>query len=154
MEFSNIISDGSPFSAWPWRICNQAGLSQLICSLSGESHEAMLAIYVTRELDLLAIDVIGKGSISQVRVEYKEVLTRASQIGAGAFFLVHNHPSGDPTPSKADIDYTSRLKRLSYELDLPLLDHFVVAGLLMERVGPGLYDPSPPFSKPGEKSDG
>lgn len=95
----------------------------------------MLAFFVTKELDLLAVDVIGKGSISQVKVNFRDILGRGVQLGAGAFLLVHNHPSGSPKPSKADIEFTHRLRRLSNELDLPLLDHFVVSGPRMERVG-------------------
>lgn len=98
----------------------------------------MLAIYVTGDLDLLSIDVVGRGSRDQVKVDYREVLARASQLSAAGFFLVHNHPSGDPTPSKADIMYTARMKRLSHELDLILLDHFIIAGSQMRRVGPSI----------------
>jgi len=95
----------------------------------------MLAFYVTKELNLLAIDIVGKGSISEVPVNFAEVLCRGVQLGAGGFLLVHNHPSGDPTPSQADIRFTNRMRRLSHELDLPLLDHFVVSGARIERVG-------------------
>lgn len=135
MEISNIFERDRPFSAWPWRIFNQAGIFQLVSSLSRESHEAMLALYVTKDIELLAIDIVGKGSVSQVRVNFADVLCRGRQIGAGAFLLVHNHPSGDPTPSEADIRFTHRMRRLSHELDLPLLDHFIVSGSRMERVG-------------------
>ena len=135
MIHSNLLKNDRPFGAWPWRICNQAGLLQLVSSMSRESHEAMLAFYVTKELELLAIDIVGKGSISEVKVNFRDILARGSQVGAGAFLLVHNHPSGNPQPSQADIQFTQRLRRLSNELDLPLLDHFVVAGSRMERVG-------------------
>ncbi len=87
-------------------------------------------------------------------VDYREVLARASQIGAGGFFLVHNHPSGDPTASQADINYTLKMRRLSYLLELPLLDHFVVAGSQMRRVGPGLYGDEPEIYTRSEKSGG
>ena len=114
----------------------------------------MLAIYVSKEMDLLAIDIVGKGSISHVSVDYRDVLTRAWQIGAGAFFLVHNHPSGNPRPSQADIDYTHRMRRLSYQFDLPLLDHFVVAGPRMERVGIGMCESLESFRERMEHWDG
>ena len=140
MNHASITVTGRPFSRWPWRIFNREGLLQLVGVLSTETHETMLALYVTTDFEMLAIDMLGKGSISQVKVKYRDVLTRASLVGAGAFFLVHNHPSGDPRPSQADLDYTVRMKRLSYEMDMPLLDHFVVAGGRIERVGPGLFD--------------
>lgn len=154
MELPNIIDDHRPFSGWPWRIRNPAELFDLVSTFSNHSHEVMLAIYVTRQLDLLSIDIVGKGNVSQVTVDYREVLARASQIGAGGFFLVHNHPSGDPTPSEADINYTVRMRRLSYQLDLPLLDHFIVAGSQMRRVGPGVFGDEPSTWTLPEKSVG
>jgi DNA repair protein RadC len=135
MEFTKILEDDRPFAAWPWRILNQAGLFQLVNSLSRASHEAMLAFYVTKALDLLAIDIVGKGSISNVKVNLADILCRGRQLGAGAFLLVHNHPGGNPKPSQADIRFTNKMRRLSNELDLPLLDHFVISGSRMERVG-------------------
>ena len=135
MDHLNLPWADRPFAAWPWRICNQAGLFQLVSSLSRESHEAMLAFYVTKELELLSIDIVGKGSISEIKINFRDVLCRAAQVGAGAFLLVHNHPSGSPKPSQADVQFTQRLRRLSHELDLPLLDHFIVSGCRMERVG-------------------
>ena len=138
MELSKIIEAESPFSGWPWRIRNPIELLKLVSTFSACSHEAMLAIYVTSKLDLLSIDIVGRGSVGQVKADYREILARASQLGAGAFYLVHNHPSGNPTPSEADVNYTRRMKRLSYELELPLLDHFIVAGSQMRRVGTGI----------------
>jgi DNA repair protein RadC len=143
MELSDLSRCEESLSRWSWRICNPSKLLELVSTFSSHSHEAMFAIYVTKELDLLSIDIVGKGSVSQVKADYREVLARASQIGAGGFFLVHNHPSGDPTPSEADIWYTIKMRRLSYELDLPLLDHFVVAGSQMRRVGPGILGDEP-----------
>jgi len=107
----------------------------------------MLAFYLTKQLDLLAIDIVGKGSLSQVEVSFSDVFSRGHLIGAGAFILVHNHPSGDPRPSQADIKFTYRLKRISHDLDMPLLDHFVVAGSRMERVGIGISESSAEFKK-------
>jgi proteasome lid subunit RPN8/RPN11 len=68
--------------------------------------------------------------------------------------LVHNHPSGNPKPSQADIRFTNRLKRLSNELDLPLLDHFVVSGSRMERVGIGICESLDDYKKRTEEGHG
>lgn len=154
MGFSNILSVERPFSGWPWRLSDPLELFKLVSMFSGYSHEAMFAFYVTRDLDLLSIDIVGKGTVNQVKVDYREVLARASQLGAGAFFLVHNHPSGDPTPSEADINFTTNMRRLSYQLELPLLDHFIVTGTQMRRVGIGILGEVDEVWTLPEKSDG
>ncbi len=56
----------------------------------------------------------------------REVLRRALEISASALILVHNHPSGDPTPSRADIDMTRRLVEAAKVFDLEVHDHLVV----------------------------
>lgn len=78
---------------------------------------------------------MARGSVAEVSIDVGTVIYRARSIGAQGFLLVHNHPSGDPTPSSADIKVTQRLRRISSELDVPLLDHFIVAGTRMEAVG-------------------
>ncbi len=76
-----------------------------------------------RLLDETVID----GSIKQAPVYPREVMRRALQVGATALILVHNHPSGDPTPSRSDIVMTRRIVDAGRELDVTVHDHLVVA---------------------------
>ena len=58
--------------------------------------------------------------------EIKDVLKEAIKIGAPKIILVHNHPSGDPTPSHDDIELTQKLEQVSKMLEIELLDHVVI----------------------------
>ena len=97
-------------------------------SLGHETHEWLLALYVYEHLQLLSVETIGKGGIDSCRVPFRWIVGRAIQVRASGYFLVHNHPSGDPRPSDSDKKITMRLARLSSELNIPLLDHMIVAG--------------------------
>ena len=119
----------------PWTVRNREALFEYVRSLSKETHEWLLAFYVDNELNLLATETIAKGGLDGVPVDFGAILCRGRALGAKGFLLVHNHPSGDATPSNTDIALTQRLRRTSAEFELPLLDHFVVAGGDMLQVG-------------------
>jgi DNA repair protein RadC len=63
-----------------------------------------------------------------------DVLRAAIRLGASGFVLVHNHPSGDPTPSAEDVVFTQHTLRAALAVGVPLLDHVVVAGRLYASV--------------------
>jgi DNA repair protein RadC len=90
---------------------------------------------VDKHLNLLAVETIGRGDVAGVRINTAAILCRGHALKASGFFLVHNHPSGDPRPSATDIRTTNILRRLSHELDLPLLEHFIIAGDDLATVG-------------------
>jgi DNA repair protein RadC len=113
---------------------DRAALFEYVRSLSEETHEWLLAFYVDKELNLLSTETVAKGGLDQCPIDFGAILCRGRALGAKGFLLVHNHPSGDPTPSKPDIAITQRLRRCSEEFEMPLLDHFVVAGEQMIQV--------------------
>ena len=119
----------------PWHIRGPNDVHAYVASLGEETHEWLLALFADRELNLLSVETVGRGPISSVEVKFNAIFWRGHGLGAEAFVLVHNHPSGDPRPSHTDIRFTNRLRWLSHELDMPLLDHFIVAGGEMTRVG-------------------
>lgn len=90
-------------------------------------HERLLALYVDSECRLLRIERIADGNFREAVADNRRIIGCALAIGAAAFILVHNHPSGIPKPSDADLAMTERLRRLADDLDLVLLDHFIVA---------------------------
>ena len=61
-----------------------------------------------------------------VSAEFREIARRALELSASAVILVHNHPSGDPTPSRADIDLTREIERALAPLEIKVHDHLVV----------------------------
>lgn len=119
----------------PWYLGGRRDVHAYVSSLGDETHEWLLALFVTKELHLLAVDTISRGTVSECKVSFRRILCRGAALNAAGFVLVHNHPSGDPRPSEADIRVTRRLSRISRELDMPFLDHFIVAGDQMMSVG-------------------
>jgi DNA repair protein RadC len=71
---------------------------------------------------------MAQGTIDQAAVHVREVIKRALDTGAAALILVHNHPSGDPSPSRADIDITRAIVAAARPLGILVHDHVIVAG--------------------------
>lgn len=84
-----------------------------------------LLLLNSKNIIMKIIDV-SKGGTNSAIVEPKEILQETVKIGCSRIILVHNHPSGDSTPSKADIDMTKRLYSASNILGIQLLDHIVI----------------------------
>lgn len=95
----------------------------------------MLALFVDKELNLLAVHTVARRDVAGVNLPTAQIVCRGHALGAAEFFLVHNHPSGDPQPSKSDVRVTNRLRRLSAELEMPLIAHCIVAGSEIQTVG-------------------
>lgn len=119
----------------PWHVRGRREVKAYVETLGAETHEWLLALFVDEELNLLAVDTIAKGDVSSCAVPFARILCRGHALKASAFILVHNHPSGDTTPSQSDTEMTVRLSRASRELDMPLLGHFIIAGDQMVDVG-------------------
>ena len=74
------------------------------------------------------------GGTNFANVNTKEIISEALKIKAPKIILVHNHPSGDPTPSKADITFTDRLYNAAKMFDIELLDHIVIGNMNFKSV--------------------
>ena len=96
--------------------------------LGSLNRERLIAIYVDAKHRLLRIEPISEGSLAGTPLEVGRIVHRALDVGAAGLLLVHNHPSGDPTPSAADLQATARLRRIATDLDIHLIDHLVIAG--------------------------
>ena len=88
--------------------------------------EQFRVLFLDRKNVLIADEEQGKGTVDHVPVYPREVAIRALELNASALILVHNHPSGDPTPSQSDIDMTSQMERACNALGLTLHDHLIV----------------------------
>jgi DNA repair protein RadC len=82
---------------------------------------------------LLGLETISQGTLDTLLVHPREVFKRAIAANASAVVLVHNHPSGDPTPSEADIKVTRDLIRAGQLLKIEVLDHVIIGRRTMER---------------------
>ena len=88
--------------------------------------EQFRVLFLDRKNVLIADEEQGKGTVDHVPVYPREVAKRALELNASALILVHNHPSGDPTPSQSDIDMTARMELACGALGLTLHDHLIV----------------------------
>lgn len=88
--------------------------------------EQFRVLYLDRKNVLIADEEQAKGTVDHVPVYPREVAKRALELNASALILVHNHPSGDPTPSQADIDMTQQIQQACTALGLTLHDHLII----------------------------
>jgi len=101
-------------------------LNYLKLKLRHEKSEQARVIYLDRKNKLIADEIVGRGTVDHAPVYPREIARRALELSASAIILVHNHPSGDPTPSRADIDLTREIERALAPLDIKVHDHLVV----------------------------
>lgn len=99
----------------------------LTAALSRERTEQFRVLFLDARNRLLADEVLGAGTVNHAPVYPREVVRRAIELHATAIILVHNHPSGDPTPSRADIEMTREVAEAGRMLGITLHDHLVVA---------------------------
>lgn len=108
-------------------ISNWAALLNYVkLKLRHEKSEQARVIYLDRKNKLIADEIVGRGTVDHAPVYPREIARRALELSASAVILVHNHPSGDPTPSRADIDLTREIERALAPLDIKVHDHLVV----------------------------
>ncbi len=88
--------------------------------------EQFRVLFLDKKNQLIADEVMGHGTIDHAPVYPREVMRRALEVSASAVILVHNHPSGDPTPSAADIDMTRQVVEAGKPLKIAVHDHLVV----------------------------
>jgi DNA repair protein RadC len=88
--------------------------------------EQFRILFLDRKNVLIADEEQAKGTVDHVPVYPREVVKRALELNASALILVHNHPSGDPTPSEADITMTAQIQEAAAVLGITLHDHLIV----------------------------
>ncbi len=88
--------------------------------------EQFRILFLDRKNGVIADEVQGKGTVDHTPVYPREVVKRALELSATAIILVHNHPSGDPTPSQADIQMTKQIIQVAGPLGIAVHDHLIV----------------------------
>ena len=88
--------------------------------------ENFVLVPVDNKLKPLGVFVVTVGTVDASIVSSRDVFQAALLCNASSIFVLHNHPSGDPTPSKEDIEVTDRLKKAGELMRIPLLDHVIV----------------------------
>jgi DNA repair protein RadC len=101
-------------------------LAYVKTALAHEAREQFRVLFLDKKNALVADEIMGHGTVDHAPVYPREVVRRALELSASALILVHNHPSGDPTPSQADIDITRQIAEASRTMRISVHDHLVV----------------------------
>ncbi|NOT72667.1 MAG: DNA repair protein RadC [Hyphomicrobium sp.] len=91
-----------------------------------DHREQFRILFLDKKNNLIADEVQGQGTVDHTPVYVREVVKRALELSSTAIILVHNHPSGDPTPSRADIDMTRQIMDAARPLGVSVHDHIIV----------------------------
>ena len=101
-------------------------LAYVRLSLQHEPREQFRVLYLDKKNQLILDEIQNRGTVDHAPVYPREVVRRALELSASAMIIVHNHPSGDPTPSRADIDMTKQVIEAARALSLTVHDHLIV----------------------------
>ena len=116
-----LAPDAKPQITSPDDVLNLVGIE-----MSALEQEQLRVVVLDTKHRVLASPIVYQGSVNQAQVRVAEVFRDAIRRNAPAIVVVHNHPSGDPTPSAADVALTAELVRAGILLDIEILDHLIV----------------------------
>lgn len=99
----------------------------LQATMARESREHFRLMFLNKKNELIADEIQQSGTVDHTPAYPREIMKRALELGATAIILVHNHPSGDPTPSKADIEMTEAIIQAGKPFSIVIHDHIIVS---------------------------
>lgn len=121
-----VIREQAPSYLSNRRIRKPEDVYQLLYDLQLESKEHFLALHLDTKNQIVCLDRVSVGSLNQSIVHPREVFKGALLSSAAAVILIHNHPSGDPGPSREDLDITKRLQEAGELIGIKVLDHIIL----------------------------
>lgn len=101
-------------------------VAELFRDLQNEAKEKFIVINLDTKHRIMCFEVVAIGTVDRITMRPMEVFRTSIVVNAASAIVVHNHPSGDPTPSQSDIDLTEKLLRIADDLGLTLLDHIII----------------------------
>lgn len=113
------VRDRCVLSSWT------ALLAYVKATMEHRTRECFRVMFLDKRNALIADEVMNEGTVDHAPVYPREVMRRALELGASALILVHNHPSGDPTPSGADVEMTRQLVDAARTLKIVIHDHLI-----------------------------
>ena len=114
------VLDRTALSSW------SALIDYCRASMAYHDKEQFRILFLDRKNKIIADEVQQEGTVDHTPVYPREVIRRALELSATAVILVHNHPSGDPAPSRADIDMTRQIVEAAEKLSITVHDHVII----------------------------
>ncbi|WP_297819267.1 JAB domain-containing protein [uncultured Lactobacillus sp.] len=99
----------------------------LASKMSGQNQEQLYGIYLDSKNKIVAEKLIFQGTLNKAVVHPRDIFRWALIYNCASFFVVHNHPSGDTTPSAQDLKITKQIKKTSEAIGIQFMDHFIVS---------------------------
>jgi DNA repair protein RadC len=119
---AEITADAPVLQSW------KALLDYCRASMAYNKTEQFRIFFLDKKNKLISDELQQEGTIDHTPVYPREVIKRSLELSASSIILVHNHPSGDPTPSKADIDMTKLIMQAAGPLGIQIHDHLIIGG--------------------------
>ena len=125
-EVLNVSESASSYFPQGTRYTAPQQVYETFRFLMEETKEVFITLHLDGKNRIICVDLVSVGSLNQSIVHPREVFKTALLSNAAAVLLIHQHPTGDPTPSSEDIAITRRLKEAGELLGLKVLDHIIV----------------------------
>ena len=104
----------------------QALLDYLTIDMAHLRHERVRVLYLDTKNRLVSDELVSEGTLDEAAIHPRTVVKQALDLGAAGLILVHNHPSGSPEPSRADVQITNRIAEAGRLLGIVVLDHVII----------------------------
>ena len=123
---SEVVRESFPAYLSSTRYTDPEAIYQLFRDMRHETKEEFLALHLDGKNRIICFDRVSVGTLNQSLVHPRELMKAAVASSAAAIILIHNHPTGDPTPSREDIHITKRLREAGDILGIKILDHVII----------------------------
>jgi DNA repair protein RadC len=121
-----IVRDAALDKRYKQQIQSSADAERYLAGLESEATEKFVAMFLSVRHEILALSVLFSGGMAEAVVDTKVIIKAALDIGAATILVAHNHPSGDPAPSEADISLTRCIRDAAKLFNIRLLDHLII----------------------------
>jgi DNA repair protein RadC len=130
-EITNYLSPGT-------RYTSPEQIFETFKFLQQETKEYFITAHLDGKNRIVCIDQVSVGSLNQSIVSPRETFKTALLSSAAAIILIHNHPTGDPSPSREDLDITRRLKETGELIGIKVIDHIIIGETYISFTAQGL----------------
>ena len=96
-------------------------------TMAHDTREHFRILFLNKKNELIADEIQGSGTVDHTPAYPRETMKRALELGSTALILMHNHPSGDPKPSQADVDMTRQIIRAAEPFNIAIHDHIIIS---------------------------